>query len=622
MCGIYGIAGERRPGDDALATDMDRCIAHRGPDDSGVDRSVLGILGMRRLAIVDLHSGNQPISNEDGAIRVLFNGEIYNYEALRDELLALGHTFKTKSDTEVLVHGYEAWGDGFVKRLSGMFALAIVDERRKRIFFARDHMGKKPLYFWQNAGRLIFCSEVKGILLHPDFRRDINDEALWHYLTFKNVPAPLSIFRGIMQLPQGSSATWENGALLTAAYYRPEFTGELDISEADAAQELLRLLREAVRSRMLVADVPVGAYLSGGLDSSLVVALAAEIMERPIDTFSLGYADPVAHKSDLLYARQVAAHYKTNHRELLLTTDQMIDGLPAIIDAFDEPFGAGTSPYYLSGLITKHVKVALTGDGADELFGSYAAHRMAPVVEDLRNGGTGAGYDSFFGGEELARQCAAEEDHVWRTRFSAFTDSEKRELVPGSQRFAASSAWLKPFYDDAHGDLTNRTLEVECRTLLPDQILTYVDRLSMAHSVETRSPFLDRDVVSFAGRLPGKLKVRAGATKSVLKTAARMILPADIVDRPKEGFVLPIDAWLSRELLPLLTELTGPAWLQHGLFDEATVRRFVSEHVNGTRNNTYKLWTLLMFQLWYAKYIENRDVKELLTPTMGAAKTA
>ncbi len=613
MCGIYGIAGKRRAGDEALAAAMDSCIAHRGPDDSGTDSSSLGILGMRRLAIVDLNSGNQPIANEDGSIRVLFNGEIYNYAVLRDELRALGHTFTTQSDTEVLVHAYESWGDDFVRRLSGMFALAIVDERRDRIFFARDHMGKKPLYFWQQGDRLVFCSEIKGILLHPGFHREIDRDAFWHYLTFKNVPAPLSIYRGIAQLSQGTSAVWHAGDLRTTVYYRPEFTGDWDISEAEAANELLARIRAAVRSRMLVADVPVGAYLSGGLDSSVVVALASEIMERPVDTFSLGYSNPVAHKSDLQYARRVAQLYNTNHRELLLTTDDMIAGLPAIVEAFDEPFGAGTSPYYLSALIRQHVKVALTGDGADELFGSYAAHRMAPVVESLRAGERDVEFDSFFGNHELAAQCASEEDYVWRTRFAAFTDEEKRALVPGSQRFESSAAWLKPFYEQAHGDLVNRTLEVECRTLLPDQILTYVDRLSMAYSVETRSPFLDRDVVAFAARLPGKLKVRVGATKSVLKTAARMVLPAEIVDRPKEGFVLPIDAWLSNELLPLVRELTSSKWLAHGLFDEAVVRRFVDDHVSGTKNNTYKIWSLLMFQLWFARFMENQSLDELMS---------
>ncbi|MDQ6929824.1 MAG: asparagine synthase (glutamine-hydrolyzing) [Candidatus Eremiobacteraeota bacterium] len=612
MCGIYGIAGKLRRGDDALAALMDQCIAHRGPDDSGIDRSPMGFIGMRRLAIVDLNSGNQPISNEDGSIRVVFNGEIYNYQLLRNQLRALGHTFKTQSDTEILVHAYEAWGDEFVERLSGMFAIAIIDERRQRLFFARDHMGKKPLYFWEDAGRLIFCSEVKGILLHPDFTRTIDGDAFWHYLTFKNIPAPLSIYKGVMQLPQGTSAIWEAGVLRTRQYFRPEFTGELDIAEEEAAAELLRLMRAAVQSRMLVSDVPVGAYLSGGLDSSFIVALAAEFMDRPLDTFSLGYAHPVAHKSDLQYARQIALQYRTNHRELLLTTDQMIAGLPGIVEAFDEPFGAGTSPYYLSALIGEHVKVALTGDGADELFGSYAAHRMAPVVEQVRQGNPHVNFESFFGDRDLALQCAAEDDHVWRTRFCAFTDAEKRELVVGSERFAPSSSWLEPFYQQAYGDLTNRTLEVECRTLLPDQILTYVDRLSMAFSVETRSPFLDRDVVAFAGKLPGNQKVRVDATKSVLRTAARMVLPADIVDRPKEGFVLPIDAWLSHELSPMLLELTNQRWLGHGLFEPAVVRTFVEEHISGKKNHAYKLWSLLMFQLWFARFMEHRDLEDIL----------
>lgn len=614
MCGIYGVAGACGPDEPRRVRRMGEVQHHRGPDDCGQADGPLGIMGMCRLAIVDVDGGRQPISNETRDVHVVFNGEIYNFAALRDELRAAGHTFATRSDTEAIVHGYEEWGDDVVHRLSGMFAFAIFDERRRRVLFARDHLGKKPLYFWDRGTSVVFSSELKGITTRDDFTKEIEPQALWQYFTLKNVPAPLSAFRGVTQLPQGSLAVWDAEGLRIRPYFRPRFTGESGIDEAEAAEELLRLMREAVARRMLVSDVPVGAYLSGGLDSSLIVALASEIMDRPLDTFSLGYAQPVSHKTDLGYAQAVARRFGTNHRELLLEIGDVIEALPAIVDAFDEPFGAGTSPYYLAGLISKHVKVALTGDGADEIFGSYAAHRAAAAIQAVRSGTDPAGFTSFYGGLDFITQCAGEPDELWRTRFAAFTDSEKRELVAGGGRFANSSEYFAPFFSEAQGDLVNRVLEVECRTVLPDQILTYVDRLSMAHSVETRSPFLDRTIVDYASHLPGSLKVRGSQTKAVLKRAARSVLPAEIVDRPKEGFILPFDRWLAHDLAPLVREVTSPAWLEHGLLNARAVNRYVDQHLSGSKNHTYKVWTLLMFQMWHARAIEGKDLHEIVQP--------
>lgn len=612
MCGIFGVVGRIDESDARFVRErMGALLRHRGPDESGVHVNHFAAVGMCRLSIVDLSGGTQPISNEDGTVWVVFNGEIYNYRALRDELMIAGHVFSTQTDTEVIVHGYEQWGDDVVAHLSGMFGFAIVDERRKRVLIARDHLGKKPVYLHENGGRLFFASEPKAILAHSGVSISIDPLAAWDYLTFKNVPAPSSIYQRFTQLPQGSLAVFEDGKLSIRAYDELHFSGDLDVDEQTAAREVLARLRAAVESRMVVADVPVGAYLSGGLDSSLIVALAAEAYSEPINTFSLGYASPVAHKTDVGYARAVAKRFGTKHHELFLTVADVVAALPRIVEAFDEPFGAGTSPYYLSELIARHVKVALTGDGADELFGSYAPHRAAAAIEAIRNGDHDTPFSSFFGDADLARRSALEPDHVWRTRFAAFSDIEKAELVVDAQRFRPSSDVLKPFFAQAHGDLVNRTLEVECRTLLPDQILTYVDRLSMAHSVETRSPFLDRRVVAYAGRLPGSLKVRVDATKSVLKTAARAVLPDEIIDRPKEGFILPIDVWLANDMLPLLREVTSRRWLTHGLFAPDAVARFVDEHVSGARNHTYKLWTLLMFQLWFARYVEGRDLREV-----------
>lgn len=605
MCGIYGIVGEAHSGDDAYLAEMDRLLFHRGPDENGYRVGPLGRFGMRRLSIIDLSTGKQPIHNETADVWIVFNGEIYNHQELHRELKTLGHRFTTHSDTEVIVHGYEQWGDDVTARLRGMFAFALFDERRRRVLFARDHLGKKPLYLRNMGRRLTFASELKAIVADPDFSPEMNHDAFWHYLTFKNVPTPMTIYRGVMQLPPGTRAVWEKNDLHIEQYYRPQFTGGSGVDEETAAHDVLRLLREGVAKRLFVSDVPVGAYLSGGVDSSLVVGLASQVMSRPVDTFSLGYKEQISHKSDVAYARMMSERFGTNHHELFIGVDDIVNGLPAVLDSFDEPFGAVTSTYYLSELIRKHVKVAITGDGADELFGSYASHRMAAVVQHLRAAGPGdRQYGSFASNPQLAERCASEPDHMWRTRFSGFTDAEKATFVNGAGRFIPSYELLKLPYDEARGDLVNRTLEVECRTLLPDQILTFVDRLSMAHSVEARAPFLDLDLVEYVSALPGSMKVTLDRSKAVLKRAALEVLPPEIMNRPKEGFVLPINAWLNTRLRPLVDEVTSPRWLEHGLFDHAGIHRFVDEHGSGLADHTYKLWTIVNFQLWYARHMD------------------
>ncbi|HVA38730.1 MAG TPA: asparagine synthase (glutamine-hydrolyzing) [Candidatus Dormibacteraeota bacterium] len=614
MCGIYGIAGRQNAADLALAAAMDERLRHRGPDDTGRRESPLGVCGMRRLAIIDLSSGSQPMVNEAGDRWVTLNGEIYNYRELRRELEARGHRFRTHSDTEVVLHGYEAFGDGVVDRLRGMFAIAVWDERKQRLLLARDRVGKKPLYYALRSGRLIFASELKALLADPSVSREIDRRALWHYLTFKNVPAPLSIFSDVRTLPPGHLAVFSEGELAIREYWRPSFTGTTALGEEEAAARLLEILREAVRLRVLASDVPVGAYLSGGIDSSLIVALMAELGGTRLATFSLGYADRVAHKSDVEYARMMARRLGTEHHEIIVSTDEIAAELPAVVRAFDEPFAGTISSFWLSRAIASHVKVALSGDGADELFGSYANHRMAAVVARLRATPEPAAGDfgSFAQARDLALTAMREPEHLWRTRFAAFTDAQKRELLAdGDAGFESSADFLAPFYRDADPhDVVNATLEVDCRTLLPDQVLTYVDRLSMAHSLEVRAPFLDHELVEFAGSLPGSMKVGVDRTKAVLKLAARRYLPAEIVDRKKEGFVLPIDAWLNDRLRPLLAETLSKPALDHGLFRPAAVQRLLDEHAAGA-NHTYRIWTLLMFQLWHRDYAAGQTYRPM-----------
>lgn len=609
MCGIYGIVGAVRPVDRAVAAEMDRRLTHRGPDESGLRESPLGLFGMRRLSIIDLAGGHQPLSDESERIWVTLNGEIYNYRELRRDLEALGHRFATMSDTEVIAHAYESYGDDCVTHLRGMFALSIFDEQRDRVLIARDRIGKKPVYYASRNGRVIYASELKALLASPELTREIEPRALWHYLTFKNVPAPLTIFRDMFVLPAGSLMTIEGGSLRVRSYWQPRFDGSSTLAPAEAEERLLALLRDAVAVRVAASDVPVAAYLSGGVDSSLVVALMAELAPKPLQTFSLGYAQRVGHKNDVDFARTVSRQFGTEHHELEVSTDEIVDELPDVIKTFDEPFSGTVSSYWLSRLIGSRVKVALSGDGADELFGSYADHRMAACVQHLRATPSreSADYAWFDGSRTLADQCIEEPDAMWRTRFAAFTDAEKIELVsPEMRAFESSAVFLESFYADATGDTVNRTLEVDCRTLLPDQVLTYADRLSMAHSLEVRVPFLDHHVIEFVGALPGSFKVTMSQTKRILKDVARRVLPSEIVDRPKEGFVLPIDAWLAGPLRPLVQEALSPAWMDHGFFDSQAVAGFVSEHRSGRANHTYKIWTLLMFQLWYRLYVEGK----------------
>lgn len=608
MCGIYGIAGVLSDGDDRVVEAMDARLCHRGPDDTGVRLSPLGILGMRRLSIIDLEGGHQPISDESGTIWVTLNGEIYNYREIRERLEGAGHRFTSDSDTEILAHAYEEYGDDLVQELRGMFAFALFDEKRRRVLFARDRLGKKPLYYAQRNGRLIYASELKALLAAPDIAREIDPRALWHFLTFKNVPAPLSIFRGVHQLRAGHIAIYDycTAELRTRCYWRPQVIADSNLSEKEAAQELLSRLREAVALRMDAADVPVGAYLSGGVDSSLIVALMAERTSRPIKTFALGYSTKVAHKNDVQFAREMASRFGTEHIALEVSVDDVARALPDVVRCFDEPFAGTITSYWLSELIGKNVKVALSGDGADELFGSYADHRMAAAVDAVRSEQVVEQGAYFAERRTFVEACAAQSDAAWRTRFCAFTDEEKRALLaPGLNVLESSADLLAPLYDESPGpDAVARTLEVDCRTLLADQILTYVDRLAMAHSLEVRVPFLDHPVVEFVGTLPSSMKVTTRQTKRLLKQAASAYLPPSVIDRPKEGFVLPADAWLNSAFNPLLREVFSPAWMQHGYFSTKAVDGLVAEHAAGRADNTYKIWTLVMFQLWHQQYID------------------
>ena len=617
MCGICGFIGPRNP--DTLTAMLGR-LHHRGPDEAGRWESGDVSLGIRRLAIVDPGSGQQPVFNEDGSIAVVFNGEIYNHPELRARLEAEGHRFSSHhSDTETLVHLYEAHGDDFLHRLNGMFAIALWDGRRKKLLLARDRAGIKPLYFSRANGRLLFASEIKALLAHPDTPREPDYRALYHYFSFKNIPSPWSAFAGIEQLRPGERVIFEQGALRRETWWSLRFNEDPQMDDAMAAARIRELLEDSVRLRMR-ADVPFGAYLSGGLDSSSVVALMSRLGGQRVQTFSLVYEDDIPHKqADRDCARQVADLYGTDHHEHVLTAQDVEDNLDAVIDAFDEPFSGVTSSYFVTRLIARHVKVALSGDGADELFGSYLAHRLAqplhhfPTLAGKPDTLTEAEWDllrPYQDQPDYLRSLLGKGDEAARrASLTLWTDEGKRGLLSGKMLALcageSSENLLRHTYSKcATPDPLNRALACDFATLLPDQVLAFVDRLSMAHSVEVRPPFLDYRLMEFAAQLPGSMKIRQGRSKHILKEAVRDLLPDDIINRPKEGFVLPVDKWLRNALQPTLQATLTPERLAlHGLLRPETVQQLMEEHVEGRANHGPRLWNLLMFQKWWERYV-------------------
>jgi asparagine synthase (glutamine-hydrolysing) len=617
MCGICGFTGspERR-----VLERMTGAVRHRGPDEAGYFESDELSFGMRRLRIVDVETGKQPAYNEDRTICVVFNGEIYNHPELRSQLERQGHMFLSHhSDTEVIVHLYEQYGDSFLERLNGMFAIALWDAPRRKLLLARDRVGIKPLFCSFVDGRLLFASEIKSLLAHPNVHREPDFGALYHYLSLKNVPAPRTAFAGIEQLRPGERLIYEGGRARRERWWRLAFREAAVKDESECARHLLGLMEDSVRLQMR-SDVPIGAYLSGGLDSSSVVALMAKLGAGRIKTFSLVYEDDLPNKNvDRLFARRIAQALGTDHHEHVVTHQEVADSVEAVLDAFDEPFSGVTSTYFLTYSISQHVRVALSGDGADELFGSYLPHRLAQPLHyfarirdrsseistsDLRS------LAPFENDVERVRAIHAAGDEAdRRAKLLLWTDSEKRALLADAlvaklkgestveeirRRYAAS----------ATDDPLNRALFVDFESLLPDQVLAFVDRLSMAHSVEVRPPFLDHRLVEYAATLPGNLKIRNGRTKHVLKEAARALIPEDLIDRPKEGFLLPIDTWLQGQMRPFIEGVLSPARLAvHGLFRPEPIQSMLKQNSAGVVNQGPRLWNLAMLQLWWERYV-------------------
>ncbi len=601
-------------------------LAHRGPDDEfcvGEDDFTLGV---RRLSIIDLEGGRQPIGNETEDIWAAQNGEIYNYPVLMEELKGAGHRFRTRSDTEVLVHLYEEKGEGFVHHLKGMYAVALWDGKKKKGFLVRDRTGKKPLYYHiTDSGVLYFASELKALLTLPFLARKIHWPALHHYLSYKHIPAPLTIFEGIHTLPAAHYLVFKQesdgaGRISLERYWRLDF-GRLwteGRSEDEITEVLLNQLRESVRRR-LISDVPIGFFLSGGVDSALCVALGATLSDQPINTFTLSYgpeSTSPAKEQDREFAAQVARRYGTRHFEEQMEYKNLEEELFSIIHHFDEPFAGVVSSYFLARLISRHVKVAISGDGADELFGSYLSHRLAAPMESYIQNGRNvscspevAQLDSRDQG--ILEQIAEGQDWLWRYKLMVFTDEEKRALyLPDMKdRLEGTSSLehLKLYFNDLTAkDPLNRMLEAEFHSQLPDQVLTYVDRLSMAHSLEVRAPYLDTDFLELAAGAEGCWKIREGQTKFILKKAALRYLPEELVYRPKEGFLMPINQWLLKKMEPYVTSLLSPEPLQRqGLFNSEYVQNLLKQFYSGQSHLGTKLWVLIAFQIWYEAYMEH-----------------
>lgn len=617
MCGICGVFGL---GDGETVQRMLATLDHRGPDDSHRVGGRDFALGARRLSILDLEAGRQPVQNETGTVFAAQNGELYNFPALRPVLLSRGHVLQSHCDTEILPHLYEDHGLDLPRQIDGMFAIAVWDDTLKTGLLARDRMGKKPLYYHLRGGVLYFASEIKALLHIPGFERRIRLEALHHFLSYKHVPHPLSIFEGINILPPGHTLIHRpHQEPRIQPYWKLDWSGserERDLPDEELADRLLVLLRRGVERR-LMSDVPIGFFLSGGIDSSLSTALAAELSPRRIKTFTLTYANASTtegKEQDRRWARWVAKKYDTEHHEETIEFSNFPEHIRKILRCFDEPFAGVVSTYFLSELISRHVKVALAGDGADELFGSYLSHRLAGPLANYpqyQKGGDPDLIRPFELQQDLLGRLWEPEDHAWRYKLLVFDDEEKWSLYSSDIAPMMCRYSTRQHLGDVFGTLTardplNRILEAEFRTIFPDQVLTFVDRLSMAHSLEVRSAYLDTELVCFVSGLPGRVKIKNGETKYLLKQAARRLFPEEMVARPKEGFLMPITQWILQDLQDYVRETLSPERLgKHGLFDPSHVQTLVDGLYKGQASyrEVNKVYALIIFQEWHDLYL-------------------
>lgn len=638
MCGIAGIIGHQH--DDSLGRMLAR-MEHRGPNDSGEyrDRARDVALGMRRLSVLDLEGGHQPMANEDGSIWIVFNGEIYNAPALRPALVAAGHRFQTThSDTEVLVHLYEEHGETMLAQLNGMFAFVIYDQRKGVLFGARDRIGEKPLYYVQRSGLLAFASELKCLLALPEVGRELNVESLFHYMSLLYLPGADSIFQGVQRLEPAHCFTFDlrSRQFTKRKSWDPAF-GETDAaSEEETCARIRNGLREAVRSRLL-SDVPVGCSLSGGIDSAAIVGLLAEIGVPKIKTYSLGFGGADEQQwNELPLAREVAQRWDTEHHEQIIEPQELLRDLLKMVWHLDEPYGGGLPSWYVFRFMRESVTVGLTGTGGDELFGNYGKFhdfeslrhvRLALALRRRFGARNAAVAAALAGAESLAARFPFGTTRQARIRQMAglyrrpvadcyfapryfFTDAAKREQVfqTGFHDVPDTADLLQTIYDSAGSASPRNSLAyLDFKTQLPEEFLLMTDRLSMAHSLEARVPFLDHRFVELALAIPPQIRTRRRDVKYLLKKSVADLLPQNLLTARKRGFVLPIELWLRRDLRPLCERLLGPERLRkQGLFQPEFYSRFVLPHLEGKARHTEQVWAALMFQLWHVLFIEEK----------------
>ncbi|MBI2671932.1 asparagine synthase (glutamine-hydrolyzing) [Candidatus Woesearchaeota archaeon] len=622
MCGIAGFNFE----DKKLLRSMCDSISHRGPDDSGyyTDKNIS--IGNRRLSIIDLSKGKQPIHNEDETIWVVFNGEIYNFKDLKDELEKFGHKFYTDSDTEVLVHAYEQYKEDFIKLLRGMFAFCIYDKNENKLIIGRDRAGKKPLYYLNNPNRFLFASELKALLCDEELKKEINQEALYHYLTYGYVPTPLSILKGIKKLEPGHYLVLKDKQITIEKYWDINYN-EIKGTEDYFKKRVYEILKDSVKAR-LVSDVPLGALLSGGIDSSTIVGLMSQLTDN-VKTFSVGFNEK--DFDELKYARIVSEKFNTDHKEFIVNAD-LIKDIPMIAWHLDEPFvdPSALPTYYVSKIARQHVKVVLSGDGGDELFAGYT--RYEPWAQDkalkyysVVPGFLRKGFGSFFGSlqnktgnpfyrkaKKVSDLSSLNKEEQWLSKLNLFNENEKKELYINKHELTDSYKVLDFHFKNCNsGNILNRKLYADFKTFLLDDGLHKVDRMSSAVSLEVRSPFLDHYVIDFASSIPASLKIKKGIKKYILKKAVSDLLPKEIMEREKQGFDVPIKYWIKSELKNLVNTNLIKDIKTRNYFSSEYVKKIINEHNEGKRDNSRRVWALLMFELWNKIYMDGTDFKKI-----------
>jgi asparagine synthase (glutamine-hydrolysing) len=628
MCGIAGRLNFRSgaPVDEALVRAMCDLIAHRGPNGEGVYIDGPVGFGHRRLAIIDLSPGGRQPMTDDGRLWITFNGEIYNFLELRQELEGRGHRFRSQSDTEVILAAYRQWGIECLQRLRGMFALAIWDNADRQLFIARDRLGKKPLHYWLDQDGLAFASEPKAFLADPGFDVRPDPVALSYYLSLQYVPAPMSAFTGVKKLPPGHYLTVRDSQVTVERYWRLKYTPKRKLAEREAGDEMLARLREAVRLR-LISDVPLGAFLSGGIDSGTVVALMSEFGR--VKTFSIGFEE--SRYNELDAARLIATRYRTDHHEFIVRPDAL-SILPELVWHYNEPYGDSSAipTFYLAQMTRQSVTVALTGDAGDENFAGYPRYqanalaarydRLPQVLRRVLHAGAQrlpphSSIRLLSRAQRFAAVLAQPREQRYAQWMMHFRGPLKAEIMtPAFAQAAAAgdpTGWLTSWYERSDApDFIDATLDVDVNSYLPEDLLVKVDIASMAYGLEARAPFLDHEFMEFVASLPSSLKLRGAEKKYLLKRAAAPLLPPEILTRPKMGFGVPIDVWFRGELRDFTRDLLlSRAARTRGCLQPAVVERLIDQHVAGTHSWHYLLWNLVMFEMWHQQFVDVRPAR-------------